>query len=246
MSDFNFNSSCEGVPVRVNRVFDSCSDKDCLAEIPVTISSGTISSNINILRSRAASVENVSVSVEPVPFNKGFYSIDITFTFSLEILGYENSKSVPIILQGSAYASKNCILYGSESSVKTFTDSTSFSSSTNDVSCPSGNLPTANVSVLEPVILETKINRNSSNPNDQNSAPQITVTLGLFSVVELSRPVTIMVPTLDYTIPHKQCCNESDSPCEVFEKLKFPEEEFSPQSLYGCDEGCDNTASDMS
>ncbi|MCM1008822.1 MAG: hypothetical protein NC485_13075 [Ruminococcus flavefaciens] len=246
MSDFNFNSSCEGVPVRVNRVFDSCSDKDCLAEIPVTISSGTISSNINIVRSRAASVENVSISVEPVPFNKGFYSIDITFTFSLEILGYENSKSMPIILQGTAYASKNCILYGSESSVKTFTDSETCSPMTNNPPCRTGNPPTASVSVLEPVILETNICRHSPNINDQNSTPQITVTLGLFSVIELSRPVTIMVPTLDYTIPHKQCCNESDSPCEVFEKLKFPEEEFSPQSLCGCEEECDNAPSDMS
>lgn len=246
MSDFNFNSSCEGVPVRVNRVFDSCSDKDCLAEIPVTICSGAISSNINIVRSRAASVENVSISVEPVPFNKGFYSIDITFTFCLEILGYENSKCAPIILQGTAYASKNCILYGSESSVKTFTDSETCCSLTNNTPCRAGNPPTASVSVLEPVILETNICRNSSNINDQNSAPQITVTLGLFSVIELSRPVTIMVPTLDYTIPHKQCCNESDSPCEVFEKLKFPEEEFSPQSLCSCEEECDDTASDMS
>ncbi len=243
MSDFNFNSSCEGVPVRVNRVFDSCSDKDCLADIPVSISSGTLSPDINIVRSRAASVENVSISVESVPFNKGFYSIDITFTFSLEILGYENSKSVPVILQGTAYASKNCILYGSESSVKTFTDSETAAPLAGDASCRNGNPPSASVSVLEPVILETKIDRNSSNPN---AASQIFVTLGLFSVIELSRPVTIMVPTLDYTIPQKQCCIESDSPCEVFEKLKFPEEEFSPQSLCAVEEECGDTAPDIS
>lgn len=235
----NFNSSCDGIPIRVNRIFDSCSDKDCLSDIPAAIVSGTLSPDINIVRSRAASVENVSISVEPIPFNKGFYSIDITFTFSLEILGYENSKSVPIILQGTAYASKNCILYGSESSVKTFTDSETTVSPAADASCGSGNPPAASVSVLEPVILETRIDRSSS-------APQIYVTLGLFSVIELSRPVTIMVPTLDYTIPQKQCCTESDSPCEVFEKLKFPEEEFSPQSLCAAEEECGDTSSDLS
>ena len=72
---------------------------------------------------------------------------------------------------------------------------------------------------------------------------KVVLTLGLFSVVELTRPVTIMVSTHDYTIPKKECCAD-DTPCEIFEKIKFPTEEFSPVTLEadtscGCSHHCD-------
>lgn len=241
MNDNNLNSRCDGVPVRVNRVFDSCSDKDCMTNLKVTITDGTLPSGINIVRSRAATVDNVYVSVEPVPFNKGFYSIDLTFTFNLEILGYENSRSTPITLNGTAYATKNCILYGSESSVRTFTSDDNIAEAPVDIESRNTNLPTAYVSVLEPIVLETKIGTVycGNEIQDPENPRSIFVTLGLFSVVELTRPVTIMVPTLDYTIPKKECCVDSESPCEVFDRLKFPEEEFSPLSICNNNTDCD-------
>ena len=59
----------------------------------------------------------------------------------------------------------------------------------------------------------------------------VVLTLGLFYVVELTRPVTIMVTTYNYTIPQKECCADMASPCEIFDKIKFPVEEFSPSKL---------------
>lgn len=241
MNENNMNSRCNGVPVRVNRVFDSCSDKDCMNNLKVTITDGSLPPGINIVRSRAATVDNVYVSVEPVPFNKGFYSIDLTFTFNLEILGYENSRSAPITLNGTAYATKNCILYGSESSVRTFTSDDNTSETPADIEFRNANLPTAYVSVLEPIVLETKIGTIycANDIQDPENPRSIFVTLGLFSVVELTRPVTVMVPTLDYNIPRKECCVDSESPCEVFDKLKFPEEEFSPLSISNSNVECE-------
>lgn len=246
MSEMNFNKGC-GVPIRTERVFDSCSDKDCLSGLLVTLTETELPPEINIVRSRSAEVENVSISVEPVPFNKGFYSIDITFSFCIEILGYENSRSAPVVLQGTAMATKNCILYGSESSVKTFSD-TLPTAAPAEAACPDrANLPKANVSVLEPIVLETRIGRGHiSDKDEKRHERNIYVTLGLFSVIELTRPVTLMVPTLDYTIPRKQCNCESDSPCEVFEKLKFPEEEFSPVSLCEEDDECEGFDEELS
>lgn len=250
MSDHNYDTRRnEAVPVKVNRIFDSCSDKDCMSDLPVTITDGELSENINIVRSRCASVQNISISVEPVPFNKGFYSIDLTFTFNIEILGYENACSSPVSLTGTAHSVKNCILYGSESAVKIFTSECS-ADCPEEESSQTASLPVANVSVLEPIVLETKIGRGCSCPvpisapekeSKQQGSRGIYVTLGLFSVVELYRPVTVMVPTLDYNIPKKECCTESDSPCEVFERLKFPEEEFSPAGLSygGSDRECE-------
>ena len=229
MNDMNYDRRADGyTPVKVQRIFDSCSDKDCLSDLLVTLNEGTLPPEITIVRSRAASVENVCVNVEPIPFNRGFYSIDLTFTFSIEILGYERACSAPVTFFGTAYASKNCILYGSESSVKTFV-----SGDNNAETPPMDELPTASISVLEPVVLETKICRSCPCMSDPVPTEQrdIHVTLGLFSVAELSRPVTMLVRTRDYTIPKKECCTDADSPCEVFGKLKFPEEEFSPTAL---------------
>ena len=239
MNEYSLNSNCgnrEAVPVKANRIFDSCSDKDCLANLPVTVTGGTLSENINIVRSRCASVEHVCVNVEPIQFNRGFYSIDLTFTFSLEILGYEKACSAPVTLKGTAYATKNCILYGSESSARTFTSDDTQTNEPEENFITAVNLPTASISVLEPIVLETKIGRTpcrdcAKADAKQNGQREIFVTLGLFSVVELIRPVTILVPALDYTIPAKKCCTESDSPCEVFDKLRFPEEEFLPASI---------------
>ena len=237
MSEFNMDRDCNGVPIRAERVFDSCSDKDCLAGLPVTLTGGTLPPEVSIVRSRSAAVDNITISVEPVPFNKGFYSIDITYSFTLEILAYESSRSVPVVMEGTAFATKNCILYGSESSVKTFTDSPEPPAVPAESGSCCGNLPHANVSVLEPIVLETRIGRGCQ-PDDVPGDRNVYVTLGLFSVTELTRPVTLMVPTLDYTIPRKQCTCDSDSPCEVFEKLKFPEEEFSPASLCNDESDC--------
>lgn len=236
----------DAVPVKVERVFDSCSDKDCLCDIPVTLTDGVISPDINIVRSRAATVTDVCVSVEPVPFNKGFYSVDLTFTFELEILAYERSCCTPVTLCGTAYAAKNCILYGSDSCVKTFCSGSDDKKAKCGCCQDPQTLPKACVSVLEPVILETKLTERCPlipDKDEKKPGPPprgIEVTLGLFSVVELTRQVTVMVPTLDYRIPRKECCTDTDSPCEAFGRLRFPEEEFSPAALIDEDCGCDD------
>lgn len=239
MSEYNQAShGCfnDYVPIKVNRIFDSCSDKDCLSNIQVTLEEGELPENINIVKSRCVKVEDVCINVEAIPFNRGFFSIDITFTFSIEILAYEKACGAATAYKGTAFATKNCILYGSESATKTFFSNDTESVGDTNECCVTVNLPTASVSVVEPIVLETKIgtscttNVEKTEANEQNKRSVI-VTLGLFSVVELTRPVTIMVPTVDYTIPKKECCADTDSPCEIFDKLKFPESEFSPVTI---------------
>ena len=234
MYDHNYYES--GAPVRAARVYDSCSDKDCFSGLPVTLESGELSPEINILRSRSAQVENISVNVEPVPFNRGFYQTDLTITFDIEIAGYAQSGAEPVIMRGKAYAAKSCILYGSESSVRTF-----FSGDAQPAADTSDGLPTAAVSVLEPIVLETRIENICSDSRQIPGQRGIAVTLGLFSVVAVIRPTTIMVPTMEYSIPQRECFSESESPCEIFERLKFPEEEFIPLTLNGTDRGSGET-----
>ena len=79
----------QGDPVCIDarRVYDSCGDKDCLSELPVYLSdaSQTLIDNAVNVRIRNADVLNVMLDIEPVPFNRGFYSIDITFFFSVTL-----------------------------------------------------------------------------------------------------------------------------------------------------------------
>ncbi len=250
MSDFQqIPEGCTGtVPIKVNRIFDSCSDRDCLSGVPVVLDCGELPCNIQLVKSKCVRVADVCMRLEPVPFNRGFYNIDLTFTFRVELLAYAHACEQPQMLTGTVYASKSCILYGSESNTQTFFSDDSSSGTTNSC-CEVVNLPNASVQVVPPLALETKIGTvcRQCDPcqSGESCAPlvrTVVMTLGLFSVVELSRPVTIMVPAYDYTIPQRECTVDTESPCAVFDKMRFPTEEFSPLTLTGGSEpgcGCD-------
>ena len=65
---------------------------------------------------------------------------------------------------------------------------------------------------------------------------QLLVTLGQFSIIRLERDAQLVVPVLDYAIPCKECCEGSgggEDPCEMFSRIPFPAQEFSPT---GCDD----------
>ncbi len=216
------------VPVKVNRVFDSCSDRDCLTGVQVQLDEGTtLPDTVTLVKTRCVRVTNICMSVEPVPFNRGFYSIDLTYTFSVEMMTYERACGSPTLITGTAYASKNVILCGGESSTKTFFSNALLTPEVPDTTgCGEMvNLPTAAVQVVEPIALETRL---VTTPGEDGAAPTrtITLTLGMFSVVELYRPTTVLVPTYEYTIPTKECHSDTESPCAVFDRIRFPAEEF--------------------
>lgn len=241
MSDYANNcGGSEAVPVKVNRVFDSCSDKDCITGVRVALTS-SVPPSATIIKPKCITVCDVCMNVEAIPFNKGFYSVDITFTFDVQLLAYDKACSTPVSVCGKASVSKNCILYGSETNTKTFSSDGSVIGADGNC-CNTINPPTALVQVVSPLILESKITScrpcectcgcgesateaSGKPPRDRD----IVLTIGLFYVVELVRPVTVMVQTYPYTIPQKECCSETDSPCEVFDKIRFPVEEFSPK-----------------
>ena len=59
------------------------------------------------------------------------------------------------------------------------------------------------------------------------------VTLGQFSIIRLERDAQLVVPVLEYSIPCKECCDGpgcSEDPCELFSRIPFPEEQFSPRN----------------
>ena len=83
------NNSCfkEAVCIDAYRVYDSCADKDCLQNLRVyfTESGQHVVDQACSARIDDVSVITVYVNLEPVPFNKGFYSVDMTFFFEVNL-----------------------------------------------------------------------------------------------------------------------------------------------------------------
>ena len=87
----------EAVCIDTKRIYDSCVSKDCLENLRVTFFSKSqrlIDEAVNI-KCRECQVATVSVDVEEVPFNRGYYSVDITFFFRLEFDTYQAPCTTP-------------------------------------------------------------------------------------------------------------------------------------------------------
>ena len=246
----------EAVCIEAQRIFDSCSDKDCLEDLEVVFTDGaakTIIDNATFIKSKCVEVLNTYFTIEPVPFNKGFFSIDITYFFNVVLEAYTGSSSAAQTVSGTAQFCKKVILYGSDGNAKIFRSDETITPVPRG--CCYQNLPTATAQVVEPIILDSKLVTKTYRHGchdcccppqvDESVLPapekKVFVTLGLFSIISLIRPVSILIPSYDYCIPHKDCSTSNDSPCELFEKIKFPTTEFFPLSLEDVkDDDCDH------
>ncbi len=271
MSD---NRSCpnrkirEAVCIDTNRVYDSCADKDCLANLRVYFPSAAqavVDEAINV-RVRDADVLNCIIDVERVPFNRGCYTCDITFFFRVTVDAYTQGSMNPTAISGISTFSKKCVLYGSEGNVKVF--SSEFTSDgSDDQFIPTNTNPRARVQVAEPIALDAKLCRpdecccNLSNtsfslprcitraftdefPEDlfiRQTEQAVAVTLGIFSIVQLERDVQMLIPAYDFCIPSKECNCNTDDPCDAFRKINFPVDEFFPpnaENINNDSDGC--------
>ena len=59
---------------------------------------------------------------------------------------------------------------------------------------------------------------------------RVLVTLGQFSIVRLERDSQLLMPVFDYCMPEKACSSGggSDDPCQLFQSIDFPVNEFFP------------------
>lgn len=68
----------ESVGINTGKIFDSCLDKDCIDELRVypTVTSQTRIENALSVRPRSAELLYVGISVSPISFNRGYYTVD--------------------------------------------------------------------------------------------------------------------------------------------------------------------------
>ena len=192
-----------------------------------------------------------STDIEPVPFNRGFYSIDLKYFFKITLQAF-TGLGRPTEVEGLATFDKKVILFGSEGNAKVFA-----SKYKQDAFDPQmwkkTNMPNAVVEVVDPIALGAKL----VDVNDKNcccdddfdlaSIPdsvsrvfddslilggeqkRVFVSIGIFSIIRLERRVMLLIPAYDFCVPQKECIGATDdNPCDLFDRISFPVDEFFP------------------
>lgn len=69
--------------IDVNKIFDSARDKDCLENLRVFLSADAQEAldRASSIRCRNVDIVSTSISLETVPFNKGYYQVNVRFYF---------------------------------------------------------------------------------------------------------------------------------------------------------------------
>ena len=244
----------EAVCIDTRRIYDAVSDKDCIRDLQVifTEDGQELIDSAGVIKTRCAEVIGVFFEVSPLAFNKGFYSVDMTFFFKIAVTVCNSPTGTPVLVEGLGIFCKKVILFGSEAGVRTFSTSEEL---TESEPCN----PIVTVQVLDPMILASHVCEEEP-PRGMVTAPAIPceiaerfsgnftcvrpvrtlyVTLGMFSIVQLMRQVQIMIPVYDFCIPKNESDNQSfeSDPCELFSKVEFPTDDFFPPKL--SDLNCD-------
>lgn len=266
----------EAVCIQVEKIYDSCKEKDCIEDARVLFKCPEkihwiIKHAINV-KIRRAEVVKVFSDVEAVPFKRGFYTVDVKFFIkvTLDFFVTRPSGGIKVItVPGLVTFDKKVILFGSEGNVKIF--KSHFVEQGIDLpvhNClEQDNLPISKVEVAEPIALNARImdilekiledecdnhvprsvsdvledvdideSEFFGDANDERHIlghKVVVATIGLFSIIKLARFVQLLIPAFDFCVPNKKCIASTDEdPCELFETIEFPTDEFFPPQKF--------------
>ena len=233
MSDKCNDGFKEAVCIHTNKVYDSCRDKDCVENIRVYLSA------------KAQEVIDCAINVKCT-------KVEIIWVFS-------------DIEPGLATFNKKVILFGSEGNAKVF--ASKYKEDAFDAQLwKKTNMPKAIVEVLDPISLGAKLVDVKENccgccddDIDLASIPEsvcrifddnlilggeqkrVFVSIGIFSIIKLERKVQLLIPAYDFCVPQKECVGATDdNPCDLFDRIDFPVDEFFPpeRSAFDDDNDC--------
>ncbi|NLT40168.1 MAG: hypothetical protein GXX89_06865 [Clostridiales bacterium] len=240
----------EAVCIHTKKVYSSCRDKDCIEDLRVFLtrsSQAAVDAAVSV-KNESAEILCVLIDVEPVPFNKGFFTVDITYFYRINADAH-GATGRPCRITGVASFSKKVILFGSEGGVKIFS-SASRQGGADEQQRARTNMPVACVETVDPVVLASHVIDNCDCCRREspmvdlpdtvlccfdeeivigNEGKRMFVTLGQFSIIKLERDSQLLVPSFGFCIPETDCsAGDPTSPCDVFETIKFPIDEFFP------------------
>lgn len=242
---------CDPVCIHTDQVYDSCRERDCIENQRVffTQSSQNIIDRAINVKAKSAEIIWIYTDLEEVPFNRGFFTVDIKYFFRVTFevfLGVSN----PVEVEGLTTFDKKVILFGSEGSAKIFTSKYDPNESISQM-WKKNNLPTAIVEAVEPIALSAKLVDAECCCGDATSnfiaIPKnicscfddelvidscertVLVSLGIFTIVKIERKVQLLVNAVDFCVPNKECVAATDeNPCALFNRIRFPMDEFFP------------------
>ena len=257
------NGIREAVCIHTRKIYDSCRDKDCIEDLrfyPRLQYVDVINRALSI-KGGSATLLYVYVDVEPVSFNRGFFTVDMRFFYNVKLQAYLSSPA-PVTVDGLCVFDKRVILFGSEGTAKIF--SSDLRVGEPDLQMLSRtNVPHAVVEAVDPIVLDARIMEHCGKrdcdcdlcevPSFVNSCfdgelssgddyRRIYVTLGQFSIVRLERDTQLLIPVYDYCMPEKDCscgtgCGCNEDPCAIFRNIHFPVGEFFPPNTVQLPEG---------
>ncbi len=250
--------SRETVCVETNRILDSCRDRDCYENVKVflTDQGQEIIDHTTQVRAKDVCIAWTYIGIDPVQFNRGFYSITIRFYIKL-IFEACVCPGRSQEFDGIAVLEKQVVLYGGDSNVSIFRSSTDASSfcAEPEPCYKERTVPTAVVEVVDPIVLNVRVLEpahpepvcccccacdvpdaiasclstslcSGSNDNEQRC---LVVSLGIFSLVRVVRPAQYLIQASEFIIPDKECVSANPGdPCEIFRSMAFPVNEFTP------------------
>lgn len=240
----------EAVCISTSKIMDACRDQDCMEDVAVylTTASQETLEDATSVKARCADLLYADVSVEPLGYRDGYYCVNIQYYYRV-IADAVLCAVRPAAIYGLATVSKRVSLFGGESEAKRFA-----SDGTGSISDD----PVAVVEAIDPTVLQARIvDRCHCHKEEQRCCAlgsglpeavsqafddelvmggmsrQLVVTLGQFSLVRLERQTQLTIPTYEYCVPEKECCDGDccyqENPCEAFCNTAFPVDAFLTQ-----------------
>lgn len=250
---FERNNNCSGEQcIIAYKVYDHCRSQLCLTPAMLgparavsncvicgeTLQSGDII--VPPCNASTVSIENLEISKisvcgkEPNPFRTGFWDIEIRYVFTY-VLKFRSGECGDIccVTAYSVYKTKVTLFGAVGNDIVSVSD-------LYDMDCSTGTGPYVSVegkAVALAAELKYPCGCICDCDCEQDIAPtSVGVTIGLFAIVKLFRPVDLCVHSSGFCVPEE--CKEQtpDNPCDIFDSIEFPIDIFSPPGVCGC--GC--------
>ena len=128
MPDKPLEQACDDrVCIHTDQILDSCMDKDCVEELRVypTTAAQEVLSTAQMIKGGTSELLYIYTDVEPVTFNRGFYSIDMRFFYRVTLQVCTGTPRYAEA-EGLCVFDKRCILFGSEGNAKIFSSEMRF------------------------------------------------------------------------------------------------------------------------
>lgn len=159
----------EAVCIHTKKVLDACRDKDCVEDLRVylTRDSQAVLDRCANARARCVELLHTDIQVEAVPYNNGFYTLDLTFFYRV-VADVTIGGTRPTTVYGLAVFPKRALLFGGDGSAKIF--SSSGCQCRGRTGCA---MPHAVVEVVDPMVLASGVVDSCSCPCSCPELPEL-------------------------------------------------------------------------